>query len=411
MKVKTPAKLFNTVVSMAAAVALSFGLSGNATATENSCTANPFNPASGDVAGLVQALQRATNTGQAVTITGTFTIDEPIKIVVRRDLTVDATGASFRAAEGLNGDMFSLDVVETSSDTCRYSDGRNANVTWTGGNFEFSKALNSTTVPIQSRVPASRQGTEATADALSIRGAWNNGPQRIDNAIVNNVLMRGTIGAGKTAFDAGGDSGVFMSSVKRGEVNNSQFYGIRDAAIYVSANNSDATMRSEFHLVNNIIKRVYDGISSKRGADGIVMRLNYVEDSAVALSIKENISGRLASNITIDENQIVRSVRGILLENTRNTRVTNNTLRSLGGLVAGSESPLGGGGKYRGVIFEGLGGTDNELIDNTFNGDGSTAARQAKTVIAVSNTSLNGKRTRRMLVLETPLIHTSTSNL
>jgi hypothetical protein len=32
---------------------------------------------------------------------------------------------------------------------------------------------------------------------------------------VEDVIMRGTIGENKTLFDAGGDSGVFMSSVKK----------------------------------------------------------------------------------------------------------------------------------------------------------------------------------------------------
>ncbi|MDC9526806.1 right-handed parallel beta-helix repeat-containing protein [Pseudoalteromonas sp. Angola-30] len=373
-------KLFG-LFSIALALSATSGL---AQAVQNSCSKKPFNPASGNYSQLVEALQRATNTGVPVTITGDFTISKPITIVVRKDLTVNASGATFTSATGLDGDMFSIDAVKSASDQCRYSNKRNANVSWKGGYFEFSKSDNSAVVPIQSLVPPSRQGVQKTGDALSIRGAWTNGPQRIDNALVDGVLMRGTLGSDKVFSDAGGDSGVFISSVKRGEVRNSEFYGIRDAGIYVSANGQNANMRSEYHLINNVIKRAFDGISSKRGADGIVMRGNEIVDTAVGLSIKQNLPGRVASNITIENNEINRSVRAILLENTRNSKVNNNAIVNLGGKVAGSESALGGGGKYRGVTFENLDGTLNQMKNNNFSADGSTSQRRNKTVIALS---------------------------
>lgn len=366
-----------------------FGLKSYASTaiTENSCTASPVDPPSGDVAMLQRELQRATNTGESVTITGAFTISSPIRIAIRRDLTVDASGASFTATSDLDGDMFSLDVVRNLSDDCAYSDGRLANVTWSGGSFQFTDAKNSGTVPIQSRVPADRQGLQSTADALSIRGEVD-GEQRIDVATVENVLMRGTTGANQNFDDAGGDSGVFMSSIKHGIVKNSEFYGIRDAAIYVSANNTSSTLRSQYTITGNTIRRVFDGISSKRGADGIVVKDNTVTDSVVGISIKENRSGRLASNITFEDNTIIRSVRAILLENARNVRVNNNTISEMGGIVAGSNNPLGGNGRYRGVVLDGLSGTDNEVNGNKF--EGINDPDNEKETVAVSSTVRNG---------------------
>lgn len=370
---------------------LSLTLSTHLFAQEDECGISPVNPTSGNVQELKTALQNATNTGEPVVISGTYIIDEPIVVYVRNDLIIDAYSAHFEAAEGLNGDMFSLDVVKGKSNQCKKPSEGNASVEWRGGTFEFSKALNSTTVPIQSRVPDSRQGTQSTADAISIRGAYKDGPQLIDYALVEDVIMRGTIGENKTLFDAGGDSGVFMGSIKKGEVKNSEFFGIRDAAIYVSANNFDSAMRSEYILTGNVMKRVYDGISSKRGADAIVMRDNEITDSIVALSIKENIEGRLASFITIDNNTIDRSVRAILLENTRNSQITNNTIRNLGGDVANISNPLSGGGKYRGVTFEGLSGDDNVVSDNKFQGDTSSSQSKIANIIAVSSTALRGE--------------------
>jgi hypothetical protein len=139
-------------------------------------------------------------------------------------------------------------------------------------------------------------------------------------------------------------------------------------------------MRSQFTVTDNIIKRVFDGVSSKRGADQIVMERNEVTDSAVALSIKENQAGRVASNIKINDNTIIRSVRSILLENARNVEVNDNDILELGGTVAGSDSPLGGNGRYRGIIMDGLSGTTNEANGNNFEGI------STQTTVAFSNT-------------------------
>jgi len=358
--------------------------------TENSCTVSPTNPPSGNTSRLKRELQRATNTGKKVTITGQFTITKPILIAIRRDLKVDATKASFTAGKGLDGDMISLDIITTSSDRCRYSNGRLANIEWKGGSFQFTDAKNSKTVPIQPLVPKTRQGTAKTGDALSIRGVAGDGStQRINTATIDDVMMRGTTGTGKNFDDAGGDSGVFISSVKHGIVKNSEFYGIRDAAIYVSANKSIDTIRSQYTLENNIIKRVYDGISSKRGADNIVMRGNEITDSVVALSIKENKAGRLASKINIEDNTITRSVRSILLENTRAAKVNNNKILEMGGSIAGKNSPLSGNGRYRGVILDGLSGTGNEVNGNTFKGI--RDPKNERKTVAISSTVRNGK--------------------
>lgn len=388
MTVKTPLKFVKSLATISTVVALNFGISSQVMA--QTCTTSPSNPPSGNERALRNALQRATNTGQKVTITGTFTITSPMLITIRRDLTVDAKGATFIAANGLDGDLISLDIVKDRSDVCRYSDGRNANVKWTGGKFNISKADNSTTVPIQGRVPANRQGTASTTDALSVRAAYRNGPQRIDTVEIDGVNIEGIERNGQNFDEAGGDSGVFISSPKHGIVKNSVFKGIRDAAIYVSANDQDASMRSQFTLTDNVISKVYDGISSKRGADDITMTGNEVTDAVVGLSIKENRPGRLASKITIDDNEIMRSVRYILLENSRDVQITNNKMRGMGGKVGGEEGALGGNGAYRGVTLDGLGGTNNRVSGNRFEGDGSTQKRRDKTIIAVSNTTRNG---------------------
>ena len=65
-------------------------------------------------------------------------------------------------------------------------------------------------------------------------------------------------------------------------------------------------------------------------------------------------------------------------------------MKGMGGKVGGEEGALGGNGAYRGVVLDGLGGTNNRISGNRFEGDGSTQKRRDKTIIAVSNTTRNG---------------------
>ncbi len=121
-----------SLVSMLSPIILNLTLSTHLSAQEDECNIPPINPTSGNVEELKLALQRATNTGEPVTISGVYIIDEPILIVVRNNLIIDAYSAHFEAAEGLNGDRFSLDVVKNQSDKCKKPREDELKVEWRG---------------------------------------------------------------------------------------------------------------------------------------------------------------------------------------------------------------------------------------------------------------------------------------
>ncbi|MGJ8691828.1 MAG: hypothetical protein ACSHW0_05055 [Thalassotalea sp.] len=311
------------------------------------CNDAPINPPSGDVSALQTALQNATNTGQSVRITGTFNISEDMKIWLRKDLIVDATGATFRATSNLDGDMFSIDSNAIKSEQC--SSTGLADVKWIGGTFVMADAKMSTVIPYSHLSDQTRIGTKATADAISIRGTHNTSSglyHKLDRVEISAITYYGTDEGNKHStkafWQAGGDSAILMGGALSANISDNEFYGVRDVAIYVSADNPTGIYGDHFTMDNNYIERAFDGIASKRGADNIKMRNNECNDVAICLSIKNLLSGRTATNVTIHDNKIIKGVRAISLERVNNASVQNNIIIRLGDKVANISNTVSG---------------------------------------------------------------------
>ncbi|MBU2883546.1 right-handed parallel beta-helix repeat-containing protein [Psychrosphaera sp. B3R10] len=335
------------------------------------CNSDPVNP-NGDSNQLQAALQQATNTGLPIKLTGTYYISSDIKVYLKNDLSVDASGASFIATTSLDGDMFSLDAHDIKSSECGAGTGL-ANVSWDGGSFDMANAKVSTVVPYTSLTPVAKQGTKATADALSIRGVSNNGSSKLNHLIVENITFNGTSSSSDPFYLAGGDSGILMTGALKATIKNNSFYGVRDAAIYVSAGGANGVYGDHFTLSNNYIERAFDGITSKRGADNIKMLDNTMNDVVVGLSIKRVFNGWTATNVTIKGNIITKGVRPISIERANNVTIEGNTIYDLGEKVAGETNPRNKyGNHYEGIALNGVQGT-NSIRLNTINGvSGST---------------------------------------
>lgn len=342
------------------------------------CSSVPIDPA-GDVSKLKDALQQATNTGQPLTITGTYQISEDLRVYLKKDLIVDATAAKFIATENLDGDMFSLDSHGSYSNQCGSTDVI-ADVHWNGGDFNMALAKVSKVVPITSRTPAGREGTKQTADALSIRGVIKGSTYRlkVNEVFIENITVTGTLNDTDNLFLAGGDSGILMVGAAKATIKNNKFYGIRDAAVYLSAGGptpddggTDGTWGSDFLIENNYAERTYDAFTSKRGADNVTMINNEIKDAVVGLSIKQVYDGWHADTVTISNNIINKSVRPISIEKATDVTIENNTISGLGDPVADQDTPINAmnSGQYEGIGLYGVNGT-NFVKNNIISGRG-----------------------------------------
>ncbi len=322
------------------------------------CVDAPQNPNGGDENDLKDALQQATNTGLPVTITGTYYISSDLKVYLKHDLTVDATGATFIATDKLDGDMFSLDANDIKSQECDAADVL-ANVSWNGGSFNMADAKVSTVVPYPDLTPPGREGTSATADALSVRGVTNEGVSKLNQLTIQNIVFHGTHSSSDPFYLAGGDSGILMTGALKATISNNEFYGVRDAGIYVSAGGENGVYGDHFTMSNNYVERAFDGITSKRGADNIKMFANTMLDVVVGLSIKRVYDGWTATNVDISRNDITQSVRPISIERTQNVIIEDNVITDLGAVVAGESSPMNKyGDHYEGIALNGVQGSN-----------------------------------------------------
>ncbi|MDN3702303.1 hypothetical protein ACFFUO_07085 [Vibrio artabrorum] len=338
----------------------------SSTVAAEDCTSAPINP-KGDTSKLQAALQQATNTGTELVLTGTYYISQDTKVYLRNDLKVDASEASFIATKQLDGDMFSFDTHTSKSDECGGASVL-ANFDWTGGTFNMSKAKVSTVVPLRYKTPAGREGTKQTADALSIRGATNSGRSKLNELLIEDIVFIGTENDTDPYYLAGGDSGILMTGALKAIIRNSSFFGVRDAAIYVSAGGVSGEYGDHFTLVNNYVERAYDGITSKRGADNIKMQNNIMNDVVVGLSIKRVYDGWTATNIHISENSVSNSVRPISVERANDVVIDSNRIDNLGSIVADSPKPTNKyGQQYEGIALNGAQGS-NRVTNNIING-------------------------------------------
>lgn len=345
------------------------------TMAANNCSSDPVNPA-GNASKLKEALQQATNTGKPLRLTGTYYIGTDLQVFLKKDLVVDATGAKFIATSNLDGDMFSFDSHSSKSNECN-STNVLANFEWKGGDFNMANAKVSTVVPITSRTPEGREGTKATADALSIRGVKSDGKSKLNELTIENITFTGTKSSNDHFYLAGGDSGILMIGALKATIKNNKFYGVRDAAIYVSAGGENGKYGDHFTLSNNYVERAYDGITSKRGADNIKMLNNTMKDVAVGLSIKRVYDGWTATNVVIKGNKVTGAARAISVERANNVVIDNNEILDLGDTVANENRPVNKyGNHYEGISLNGVQGTNviknNDIKGITGSREGST---------------------------------------
>lgn len=322
-----------------------------------------------DTSAIEAAMQRATNAGRSLVIpAGTYNLNRStgINVKIRKTFTVRATGAKFVIGDRMEGDVFSIDTNGDSFRSATCGGTGKASVTWDGGEFDMRNMKVSTSVPINTLTTDRPTSSQATADAISIRGAADrNGTrtQKLNVATVRNVKVTGSNNSWRTA---GGDSGVFISAATRALVEDSQFYGIRDAAIYLSADDKKTSLGGNYTVRDVTVERSYDGITSKRGADNIRYENNTITDTVVPLSIKALRNNLYAIGVTMTGNDLRRCVRCILVENANDATITNNNLFQVGDKVAGDNSPVNARGRqYEGIALEGTRGT-NQVRNNRF---------------------------------------------
>lgn len=326
---------------------------------------------------LSQSLKMATDTGRPLTIEGTYNVNTTRTVQLRNRLSVTATNATFVGTSSLDGDLFAFKADGTSNSCANDTD--NQRFIWNGGKIDMSAAKVSTVIPGNERLGGNAQGTSSTADGISVR-AHSGGQIHVDNITIRNVEFYGTKHRGQDYRYAGGDSAFLLSGPGSTDIENNDFYGVRDAAVYISADNDNGTLGDHFRAKLNYVEHAYDGITSKRGADNLNFSDNTIKDTVVGISTKLGRSTLrwVATNVKVHDNDFTRVIRGISLEFANNIDLQDNNFYSFGAAIQNTHDNVivsasknsRESGVYEGISLNGTQGT-NKIENNSFNGTGS----------------------------------------
>ena len=357
-----------------------------------------------DTAAIETSLQEAANKGDTLTIPmGSYNIDDPdgVSVTIQNsDFAIIATGATFIAGSNVNSDIIDFDATSGSfSDRCG-GDGL-VDISWTGGELDISKAHLSGTVPQGGSIGATSVGSPSasTTDGLSIRGATGGTSPRAKVGAVTikdlTVVSAPITEVNRTAYlenpdtapaidsetdswrNAGGDSGVFIVGAASALIENSTFFGTRDASIYMSATPYDADLGGNYTMRNNFFYGGFDGISTKRGAQNITMDGNIFVNVVRALAIESlgqplrttnsQTVERIVDPVIITNNTLNGTQRGIQVEAANNVTISGNIIRNHGARISMQNNPVRYT-RYEGIVIEGATNasiTNNQILGIT----------------------------------------------
>ena len=260
---------------------------------------------------------------------GVWDFDSTVHVLMSESVDVTAHPDAVFQSNGIDGDLFRFRVNANSPD--------DLTLTWDGGTFDITDQLNSQVVPyVRNGAPVGEQGTSATADALSIRGIYQDRTEdtstvKVTQVAISNVSVIAS-DPGEDWTTAGGDSGIFIQA-GAATVEDSYFRGIRDNAIYFSADGLFHDVGGNYAVRNVTIEGSLMGISVKRGADDIVIEGNTITDTAVGIVVDETRaapeSGIQSCNVVGEGNTFTDAWLAIRLGDSENVTVTGNTFSGL----------------------------------------------------------------------------------
>lgn len=259
---------------------------------------------------------------------GVWDFYETVTVKISNDIQVKADGAIFKS-HGIDGDLFRFVSNKKTPD--------NTTLSWHGGRFDISDQKNSRVIPyVDQGAPVKDVGTRNTADALSINGAYKNKSTGQSTIKLRHVSIRDVeIIANSTDADwqtSGGDSGIFLVA-DSAEITSSYFRGLRDVAIYLSADGLFNGLGGNYVVDNVKIEKSVKGVSVQRGASNVSIRNSTFYDTPIAIIVDgtddDSKKDVISKNIDISGNFIQGSWLGVRLSDVRGASIADNTITDM----------------------------------------------------------------------------------
>lgn len=259
---------------------------------------------------------------------GVWDFSERVEVNLRRSINLTAPEAVFKS-NGVDGDLFRFFVTGSAEDDLI--------INWTGGTFDITGQKNSKVIPYTLQgAPVKDPGTRNTADALSIRGAFEDrktgaSTLKIARVSISHVSVVASQ-PGQNWETAGGDSGIFIIAGSA-IIRDSYFRGLRDNAIYLSADGLMNENGGNYVVDTVVIEGSVKAIAVQRGADNVVIKNSILRDNEIGIVIDgtDDDSARdvVSTNVAIENNDIMGSWLGIRLSDVENISITGNKIGDL----------------------------------------------------------------------------------
>lgn len=211
----------------------------------------------------------------------------------------------------------------------------NINFEWYGGTFLQYRQKTSLVVPFSNNFKSKNTGVSQTSNGLSIFGNM----YKINNCTIDGVTCYGADNTNKSDDlvhwdNSGGDSGIFVDGCKYLIVRNCKCLGNRDAGIYTSANTTGTYFPDYTTLIeNNLLINCFFGITSKRSTSNLTIRNNNIINSVRGIS-NNILIGNGSKNVNIVNNKGTNCNVFIQIQSTDTFNIDNNIFTNLGSLLS-----------------------------------------------------------------------------
>lgn len=210
-------------------------------------------------------------------------------------------------------------------------------IEWSGGILDQRNQKNSTSMPHTGVYPPNNPGTSATAEALSFRGTYN-GPGPLCG--FSRLSVHGATFIASTHWQTGGgDSAIYFDGCALANIDDCNFTGSRDVAIYASRDGTGVA-GGPANVTNCRFLNCFFAVAMKRSLSGFTIANNECVNSLTAWQVAW-VAGAGCTGGFIYGNREENCTRTLSIEYGKNIFADMGEAASMGALLANGTKAAG----------------------------------------------------------------------
>lgn len=261
---------------------------------------------------------------------GDYLVDQPMAAYISKTIDVLLDADAKIISGNIAGPAMTIFIDQ--SNLAAVADG--IDITWCGGQYDFSHSKNSTTGFFQQLWAPVDPSTVSSTDGLYIRGSYG-GPLNNRSGFRDVVICDGFWTSGEHWETAGGDSHIVVQGAQSTKVFGNTFVGSTGSSVYLTG--EIGLVSKNGHVYNNKFYNSTGAVTIKREYTDFIVEDNYIENCIRGVHIG-SITGPCEDG-EIRNNEMVNVGMGVRLDESINVAVVNNTNTSAGFTEADGTPP------------------------------------------------------------------------